>query len=179
MENLTKARISIYIFCILILLFCSYLLGYIYSCIGFGPCVYKEYYSKSDIIKYEESALFWDSFGVNSLGVYKVNNVEYENFKIDTIYGDFIDFDIVISYDIDSKEISKNDLYLFIDEFRILRNKEFYSYLFRRIKKINKDTSIEDIEKCIYDLLFYESVKDKLFIKNFDFKIKILKIKAG
>ena len=176
MEKLTKDRITIYLMGLISLFLIFELFSYLYSCIGIGPCVYKEVKTKSDIIKYEDSFLFWDSLGIERLGQYKINNTEFENFKINTVYGDYIDFDVVVNYDIDSKEISKYDLHLFIGEFNLLGCKDSISYCFKKMKDIDNSSSLKDVEKNIYESFFNSYVKDKVFIKNFDLKVKINKI---
>lgn len=176
MEKLTKDRISIYLIVLISLFLIFELLSYLYSCIGFGPCVYKELKTKSDVIKYEDSFLFWNASGIKQLGRYKINNTEFENFKINTVYGDYIDFDIVVNYDIDSNEISKYDLHLFIGEFNLLGKKDPISYCFQKMKNIDNSSSLKDVEKNIYELFFNSYVKDRIFIKNFDLKVKINKI---
>lgn len=177
MENLTKSRIIIHIGIFLLIVFIGFISRNIYSRIGFGPCVYKYKYTKSDIILYEDSFLFWDWNGVDKICNFKKENTEYCNFEINTVHGDYLKFDVVVSYDINASELTKNDLHLFLNGFGFLKNKDVLSYGFKtNIPKI-QGRSIRDIEKDIENVVINSYGGIPSFVKDFDVNIKVSYLK--
>ena len=178
MESLNKARLSVYIWLLVAGLFFGSIIWFVYSCVGIGPCVYKNIYTKSDIILYEDSILFWDSYGVDKICSYKKKNTEYCNFEINTVHGDFLKFDVVVNYEIDPSKLTKNDLYLFIDDgFGFLKDKSVLSYEFQTNIKEKDNRSVRDLENDIKKIVenLYSGLPS--FIKDFDVGIKIYYIK--
>lgn len=126
MENLSKALFGIYIKVFLILIVLGVGNCYIFSCIGLGPCIYKNKYT--DIPTYNDACIFFDPKGVKKICTYEEDCAESETFDIKTLNGDNIIFNLSIQYNIDPSMITKMDILSYCED-------KTFSY-----KMLNKDT---------------------------------------